>query len=285
MSDFLMFSKPYIECRDVDPLYDVLRAVCDLRGYGTKARIKYVLWYQMWYNLASAETAWTHGLNIETAKLPTGVERRGFRNGYNMLRHWDEVICKLLNSDQLYNVAGTGTWNDVGELLMTVWGNGRWAAYKGCELLQKVCGLPIKPTDMGHAHSSGPRKGLALLFEGAPDHDRQDAEAIAWLDEASNDLLALMLSYGIKCDMGEAETACCDFHTLHDGRYYVGHDIDHLQEAINKSDCPTKTQLMYARKISLPNHYLGELNGWSGVDKPRCKLYRDESIIAVRTQL
>jgi hypothetical protein len=144
-------------------------------------------------------------------------------------------------------------------------------------------GFDMIPPDMGHKTSSGPRKGLALLFPEAPTDDSN--VAIKVLDDLGEWLFRHMLDHGIPVkDLGEVETCCCDFHSMVKGHYYVGHDIDHLQDSMNRKETPVlvRHQIKEARRMSLPVHYLGELNDWDGVDKARKSHYARTGEILTR---
>jgi hypothetical protein len=317
MNDFLDYSKYSIWSKDVDPVYDVLKAIHRLLGYGEgdrDNRVKHTFWYLSWYNLMSAQEAWNYVTetgdelpDYNLCKLPTGIERRGFRDGYQMMKHMESLQKIAADWNNAHNRDGQGwfddwiaagftnnakvNWGIAYERLQTVYGNGRWAAYKGCELLQKVCGLNLEPPDMGHKGSSGPRKGLAMLFRDCPAHGDQSAQAIELLDRMSDDLLDHMRKWysdnPVVQDLGVVETCLCDFHSMAHGGYYVGHDIDLMQEGVSKSKAPqeVKDLLWNARAVALPHHYLGELGGWNGVDKDRKRAYRDQNVIMIRGEL
>lgn len=284
LEDFTLFGKAHIESRDVDPLYPVIAHLID--GWELAEQIEFIHHYCAWYDIVSSLTAWEAGLRAGTAdlnnpehmrlaKMKTGVERRGLRGGSNLLKHlafqdatveWEAMECE--------------TWEDTEAKIRTIHGNGRWAAYKLSELMQKAVGLPIIPTTMGHGFSSGPRKGLALLFDDAPRYKDQSRWAIRKLDKLSDELLE---ACPWASDMAVLETVCCDFHSLWKGRYYVGHDIDAMLGSINdQASDPIRNTLMKARIGTLPTDYLGELCGWGGVQKDRLNAYSDKGEVWVR---
>src|SRR5260221_8035979 len=69
----------------------------------------------------------------------------------------------------------------------------------------------------------------------------------------------------------------CEFHSMAEGRYYPGHDIDLLQEQMLAAQLPAETmhELWAFRRKTFDTPYLGEYMGWSGVDKARNRFYRD----------
>lgn len=304
MVDFLQYSRYSIASKDVDPLYPVLCSLHSAMELDTEGKLHHLMWYLGWYNLMSAQTAWEgvrkyHEPTIQQSQLPTGVERRGFRGGVSMLKHFRELNKMLVNyggSFETWLTTGLTNnprinWGIVFNRLTSVWGNGRWAAYKGCELLQKVAGLDLEPFSMGHEGSSGPRHGLELLFpENCPAHDDNSEEAIFKLDALSDDLLTEMVAAGTGvADLGEAETCLCDFHSMVNGGYYVGHDIDMLLGSVYASKAPdeVKKQILDAMEASLPHSYLGFKNEprWYGVDSARKTAYRDQGQLVVRVVL
>ena len=288
--DFCAFGQAHLECQDVDPAYPVLRHL--LRNEGLAGRIESCHHYVAWYNIASSLEAWSGGLRAHSvdpalihhwklALLPTGVERRGLRGGANLMDHLanQNVVLNGMPWDKW--TAQAATWDQMGQLIQTIKGNGRWAAYKLCELMQKVAGLDITPTDMGHEFSSGPRKGLALLYDDCPEHKDQRKTSIARLNELSDDLMNRCVLW---CpDIALLETLLCDFHSLWKGHFYVGHDTDEMLAGINKlTDGPVKNRLLEARAAPLPSDYLGEHSGWTGVCKDRIRAYIDQGEIWVR---
>jgi hypothetical protein len=72
------------------------------------------------------------------------------------------------------------------------------------------------------------------------------------------------------------ESLACDFNSLNKGRYYIGRDIDRQQYRIQRAEDATGIickELWDARKRVFPHKYLGELNGWEGIEKDRLLHY------------
>ena len=156
-------------------------------------------------------------------------------------------------------------WNEVRKAIEQPWGNGRWASYKTVEILQKVHGWPLVAPDMGNDGSSGPRQTLARLYD-LPSGDSKAAVAAA--DAAGVDLQKRLAEAGVRLEIEEVETVLCDFGNVMKGKFYVGHDIDGMAEAIMHPSVPpeVRERLFTARKVTLPHEYLGELKGWDGID-------------------
>ena len=66
------------------------------------------------------------------------------------------------------------------------------------------------------------------------------------------------------------------------GRYYIGKDIDEQLHHLLAVPSDFTPLALRARQLAFPEHYLGELHGWDGPDKDRCKVYRDTGRIIVR---
>ena len=296
---FVEFSRAHLASRDIDPVYPVLKHLVKDDHPGTAhAR---VFAYLAFYSLASSEQAlvqgmdgwWLYGTPTEVppwAHFPTGVERRSLRGGKNMMKHLDALTatCEAHGSFEDWLDRGvvegrpTVSWERMRLVTSEPWGNGRWASYKTCEVLWKVLDYPLEATDMGNEFSTGPREGLALLgyaFEG------NSKGVIAKLDEVAFDLCdKLTDALGETVGIEEFETLLCDWKSTVKGHYYVGHDIDLMLEGANAPFVheEVRARILEARAATLPHEYLGELNGWSGVDKERNAAYRELGAVLTR---
>jgi hypothetical protein len=76
----------------------------------------------------------------------------------------------------------------------------------------------------------------------------------------------------------------CDFNSTRKGHYYVGHDIDQMLAQIKAAGLSPDDErlLLDIRREVFPADYLGELNGWDGVDKDRRKVYQRTGVIVWR---
>jgi hypothetical protein len=292
------FSRHQLLSRDVDPLYPVLRVL--EKDMDEEMALWHTLLYVAYYNVTSSHFAFNNypkpggaiPMDLDVASLPTGVERRGLRGGYNMQQHiysllgiwlahgesWKSWLTYDFTDDPREN------WKTLNITLQMPMYNGRWAAYKTAEILKTVHDFPVEPTDMGMAFSSGPRWGLSLLYG---EVQGNGPVAVARLDRQAEDLHRLLIEdYNLGVTLAELETMLCDFHSLCEGKYYVGHDIDQMQEQIvraySTNDSQLPGELWQARQLALPHDYLGELNGWVGVDKARKGYYRTHHEVIVR---
>lgn len=289
-SHFALFHGLACGTFDVDPTYPVLRRI----GGGKSKESAYWMTFLhvAYYHLGSAlkvldaveEPA---GVPDRFLQLPCSTERRGHRDPRRLHLH----LRSLLGVVERHGSFGAwlesdlpgdpvDAWRATTDKVLSVWGNGRWAAYKTCELLWKVNGLKLEAPDMGHAHSSGPRRGLELLFDGLPTGNKP--ADIARLDQVSRELCLrlgdLQLPYGVE----EVETTLCDFKSLCHGRYYVGHDIDQMLAQLLEVVSEHGGLALDARAETLPLEYLGELNGWRGVDPVRRTVYKKTGKILTR---
>jgi len=145
-------------------------------------------------------------------------------------------------------------------------------------------GWQIEAPGIGAEGASGPAQGLALIFGENRNAGEQEIQAV---------MLNRFISkqHSLEIPLNTLETVLCDFHSLFEGRYYVGHDIDQMQSQIAQgvSDArkhevsPTPVYDVFnARAHALPRAYLGEYHDWEGVDADRDKVYRDQGVIKYR---
>jgi hypothetical protein len=308
--DFVQFSQAQLDAQDVDPVYPVLRIL--QRDLTREQRFWHTFLYVAFYNIASAEEAFAYvnelgTLPAELASLPTGVERRGLRGGQPLNRHLAS-LAEIAHAEGSLEAWITG-WETAPETpdermaayrivrdvkLRQPWGNGRWAAYKTAEILQKVNGLPLQATDMGNDDSTGPRQGLELLFgkpEGsaAEQLETLDKLGVVVMDTLNDELRGWLHSHPVFMLRGdvtidEVETMLCDFHALVDGRYYVGHDIDQMHDQLKRSKAQ---QFMWnawrARREIFEPRWLAEVVGRDpAVEPDRKRAYAELGIILTR---
>lgn len=299
--DYRRFHLHALSTRDVDPVYPVLLHLLRSLGADTETRLWAVLLHVAYYDLGSslrvlAEVPRPGPVPPALLGLPCATERRGHRNRpaldahlrsigqqiqkYGSLTDWLSPVYDL--SDGRGNIDEQLAWGAASDLIGRLFGNGRWAAYKTCEMLAAVAGMPLRAPDMGHAHSTGPRKGLALLSP-APIPLGNSPEEISQLDRLSRFLVEDLRDDGAAASIETAETTLCDFHALSVGRYYVGHDIDKMQHQLSTAPSGLSGAAFAARQAALPAEYLGECTDRSGVDRERRRAYRDTGEILTRS--
>jgi Amino acid:DNA transferase len=303
--DFVSFSRLQLSTGDNDPAYPVLRIL--QADMGREQSIWHTLLYVAFYNIASATEAfayvnWPNVLPDDLATLPTATERRGLRGGAPLNRHLASIV-EIVEQHGSLVAWLTSSIPDGAELTMEQreeayriirdvklrepWGNGRWAAYKTAEILEKVNDMPLTATDMGNDESTGPRKGLELLYGKV---QGSGAEAIEQLDtlgaETMMRLNAELLLNNQRVEIDEVETLLCDFHALAEGHYYVGHDIDQMYEQLKRHEEIRSGQFLFpvwrARSQVFPLRYLAERAEYAGVDRDRMKAYQQLGAIVTR---
>lgn len=289
--DYVRFHRLALETRDVDPVYPVLRRISDAQDWSTGKRVQAVLAHVTYYDLGSAL------LTLETGdwrKRPMGTERRNLLPDGQLDKHViateKEVVfygghVRWLMTD-LSSTDRQDNWRVVTERLVRVHGNGRWAAYKICEMLAEIADFPLTAPDMGHAHSTGPRQGLNLLYPAARAVRGMRPAAISALDTYSTQLCARLEGEGLPASIAQTETTLCDFHGVVTGRYYVGHDIDLMQKQLLRAGDaggPLVEAAWRARLAVLPASCLGEVGRrWEGPDRLRKLAYRRTGEILTR---
>lgn len=302
----LVFGKHLMKSRDIDPLYPMLEHVIEERNMDEDEAYWFTFLYVAWYNISVGLHAWhlcseasdrilPHIYNAPLA-WPTGIERRASRGG-RVIGHIESFLeasretgtaawfLQELDMEATTLEEKHANWKIVNARLQTLRMNGRWAAYKHCEVLRRVHGVPIIAPDMGNQFSSGPREGLAMIYG---EIEGQGPKVIEQLDRQGVHLQRLLSKRGLETDIEELETILCNWKSLRKGKYVVGHDIDENQEQIDLAlerglINDEEAALLYeAREATLPGAYLGELHDWHGVDKERCKAYARSGLILGR---
>lgn len=290
--DYYRFHEIQVECGDMDPAYPVLRNVAESLDLDTEHRLWLILLFTSYYHMGSALAALDKATDPKWAvraslDLPCATERRGHWYRPRLTRHLQAVqeIAQSpggLRQFLLSDLHGTPeeNWAQVQHRAGLLPGNGRWASFKTTELIQSVIGVELHAPDMQHAHSSGPRHGLGLLFDNLPTGNGPGV--IAALNLISTLLVDDMRASGLKVAVETAETSLCDFHALVGGRYYPGRDIDQMQLQLEAVPSPLGHYAWRARRRVLPLHYLGEVNGRTGIDRDAMICYRTTGRIPVR---
>lgn len=277
------FAAAHVRSHDIDPVYPILSWL--ERNQGEEDALERSLIYVAFYNVASAET-FRLADDPAMLRLPTGIERRGLRGGAPMSAHLEGLyhLRAEYGSLRAWLLSQGATWNQVREAVELAYGNGRWASYKTVEILAKVHGWPLTAPDMGNYGSSGPRWTLNLLYPDLPPGD--SAAAVDAADAAAADLLAALAERDVVLGIEELETVLCDFGSMTKGHFYVGHDIDKMLEQTLHPSVPAAVRelLWMARAEALPTEYLGELRGWSGVDRFLCGHYARTGEVITRPQ-
>ena len=290
-ADYAQFHEAQTQSRDMDPAYPVLKWFAD--SLDRESGLWLTFLFVGYYHMGSALKAFSlHPSPTvpgqDTLKLPIAQPRRSHRATLRFAQHLDSLCAKTEQHGGLGAWLDSATtsqdplenWKTLNDELTTVRGNGRWAAYKTAEILMKSHQFNLAAPDMGNANSSGPRKGLGLFFPGLP-QGNSPAE-IAQLDQLSQKVVDYLQGKTSQVSIETAETSLCDFYAMNKGRYYVGIDIDEMQEQLLRVPSDLTHLAFKARYETLPHEYLGELNGWEGIDKSRKSVYSTTRQIALR---
>lgn len=293
LGDFKDFARLMIETKDIDPLYPVMRELYELMELGEEEALWATAVYLAYYNLPSGLVARNlvtrrlQGVPSVLPPLPIAVERRGHRDPVKLDRHLMSLIHVAQDSGGLGNWLSIALGSDpvinfrlLYDRVQTVWGNGRWAAFKWVELLKEVHGFNVAAPDMMLEEASGPLDGLRRF---APHGSKLcDLEHVAVM------LHEMLHALGVPTTWEQLETLLCNWNSLCSAHYYVGHDIDELQGQIVAArgdlDPDTERLLYEARRRALPADYLGELNGWTGVRKDLMALYAEHGLVSRHQQ-
>lgn len=284
--DFCTFARLQINSTDIDPVYPVLKAYYDTEGYDLSTRVWKTFLYEACYNLASAHILWDllpeppHDMLLPLIpSVKTGIERRGFRGDSKLLTvHIKSFLNHVYHvspwhtnlGNWISSVASKG-WTAVRNDFEEIKYNGSWASFKWADLTKHVLGFPIEAADIGvggKGETAGPIPGMVRLTGLDWKTCAEDVEAQKALLEESREM-------GVPfAGLDQLETSLCDFNSLCKKSYYIGHDIDMMQEGL-----PIDSPLWMSRKMAIPHKYLGELNWWQGIRKDMNSLYVDSRFI------
>jgi hypothetical protein len=268
------FGKVLISSGDIDPVYPVLKHIYQSRGWDLKGdealwqTALYLASYKLTVGLAIYRNRpWPKDTEAFLRKFPTATERRGLRGPEKMWKHVQSLFANVNRQTGSISQWITNGWGrcplanyDVFyERCQEIWGNGRWAAFKWCELLKKVHGFPLEAPDMGLKNASGPREGLCMVF-GLP-----SATPVDVLNRWAHALRVQLGQLGLEVDDWETlETVLCNYHSHALGKYNVGHDIEEMYVDILKSPflhSADHVALFEARSAVFHPKYLRECRG------------------------
>jgi hypothetical protein len=273
-SDFCKFSKKQLTTKDNDPMYPVLESVFKQRGYDEETKLWYLYLYTTFYHVGSAENLFNKypkktKINYNYVRpLLTGIERRGFRGNTNWLVTINSLDKYHTMIDFVSPVKRGGMlgWKEMRMRFEEIKHNGAWSSYKFADLLAHVMHYDIQADDIG---SNPSVLGAAQMITGV---SIRTAEKSA---QFQNELYDKCKKAGVEfTGLDQMETCLCDFHTLTDGRYYVGNDID-----MNMKQIPDLPEFWRARKMVFDSKNLGEVNNWEGERKDLKKQYLTKGVI------
>lgn len=273
-SDFCEFSNKQLESKDIDPMYPVLESVFKQRDYDEETKLWYLYLYTTFYHVGSAEEVFNKypKKTIIDSKNEiyhvTGIERRGFRGNLK----WIDTINELERYDSMIDFVsvtkrgGMLGWKEMRMRYQEIKNNGPWASYKFADLLAHVMNYSIQADDIGNNKSV---LGCAEVLTGV------NSKIVEKSGQLQNDLYDECIKSGVQfTGLDQLETCLCDFHTILDGRYYVGNDID-----MNMKQIPDLPEFWKARQEVFDSKFLGENHNWVGERKDKKKQYVDKNLI------
>lgn len=287
LNDLYFFAIHHTESQDIDPVYPVLKWYYNREGFDSETALWFTTLYLAYYNLGSAATAFNVcpeftviPYSPELCTFPIATERRNLLGGklkffidsYKAFCATQETQENFIKSE--FTTDPINNYEVFWETSQLLWGNGRWATFKWAELLKEVHGFPLTAPDMRLQFCSGPKEGLSRLYR------THESASVAYLNHCAGHLQSYLAKRGLNLTWERLETVLCDFNSLYKGHYYVGHDIDQMQEQL--SVLPRTHNLYRARLETIPHQYLGELHERSGIDKIRLKMYQQNGVILVR---
>jgi hypothetical protein len=169
-------------------------------------------------------------------------------------------------------------WDILKQNINEVYGNGRFGTFTTAEMIQKVNGADVEITGFDNDGSSAPADGVSRIYK-CDRNNLQDLDKNA--EKIYGDLLRLQMNpFYTKTDRGVTESVLCNLSGMCRGRFYSGRNLDRQQQRIKRVEGLGYTKelkpLWEARKQVFQHDFLGELNGWEGISKPRLTAYRDE---------
>jgi len=290
------FAQHLIESRDQDPIYPILYELSRLREYDPEESLWLSVVYQAFYHLPAALEAMRRLgdfrnlapstlLDAQLQQLPTGIERRGLRGG--LVVSYLSLVSearKRAGGFQKWLTDGWGTnpylnYSYFQQTWQNVEFNGRWSSFKMAEILKVSHSWNIAAPHMDLWKSTGPRQSLEYLY------DLSKPDLITLNETGENFRHRLQKSLNRAVDWETVETVLCNWNSVRQGRYYVGHDIDELQTQIehaNYLSVADQMDILAARLAALPDAYLGEHHGWDRLSKSRQRAWIDAGLVVIR---
>ncbi len=264
---FVRFVELQLETGDYDAVIPFMLGMRKHHSLDLRQAVELGLLYMAYYNEASAWTHYItheglHGQGIDA--LPIETQRRNLYGGRIHL-HLAELHAMNQEKHWLDRLHDCATWAEVLDEVGSVYGNGRWSAFTGGELLLHICEANhLLPDSYEVMDSSGPLKGLVAL-------------GLEPSEEACGLLLNSLADLNLLVSCGQLESLLCDWSSVCKGQLYAGRSIDRQQDRILKVEDRTDQKipsLWHVRQQVYPLETLGELNGWVGIDRDRLKHYK-----------
>ena len=285
LSNFARFGGAMILSGDIDPQFWILRYMYKKLKLDRNTALWWTCVYLLYYHLGSAVQAWKRypepcfiRKKDWSRDLPYFKQRRCFR-GNEYARDQINTIVKVSNGDlaswidNLVDNNSEESWTRIREAMSELPYHGPWSSYKFCDMMKFVHSYPITAPDIGTkpGATAGPIAGLNSLTG-------LDWKRCANDNQLHRDLLQMTIDLGAPVNgLDQLESMLCDYQSLINGKYYVGHDIDRdqAQLELERRRDPVLDILWGARRHIFDERLLGEVGGWSGVRSHLNKVYKD----------
>ncbi len=285
LRDFARFGRAMILSGDIDPQFPILKHMYKELKLDRNTALWFTCVYLLYYHLGSAVQAWKRYPEPDIIRkkdwgsdLPYFKQRRCFR-GNEYARDQINTLVSLSDGDlvswvdNLVSNNREESWTRIREAVSELPYHGPWSSYKFCDMMKFVHSYPITAPDIGTkpGATAGPIAGLNTLTGLGWDRCADDSQL-------HRDLLQMVIDRGTPVNgLDQLESMLCDWQSLTNGRYYLGHDIDRdqAQLELERKRNPVLDILWEARLQIFDKRLLGEIGGWSKVRNHLNDVYRN----------
>jgi len=283
LNNFARFGGAMILSGDIDPQFPILKNLYHTLNLDRNTALWWTCIYLLYYHLGSAVQAWKRypepcfiPKKDWSRDLPYFKQRRCFRGNEYALNQINTIV-KVSNGDlatwidNLVNNNSEESWTRIREAVSELPYHGPWSSYKFCDMMKFVHSYPITAPDIGTkpGATAGPIAGLNSLTG-------LDWKICANDNQLHRELLQMTIDLGAPVNgLDQLESMLCDYQSLINGRYYVGHDIDRDQSQLMLHNNKLSNILWKARRHIFDERLLGEVWDWSGVRSYLNGVYKD----------
>lgn len=280
--DFLEFSQMSLAMSDFDAEQPICKYLIESQDMDRASKLWLCFLYMAFYDEASMMAVYNETAPFTVPKdldLPIAKNRRNLWGG-RLKKHFEALAEHARHSADWpfhdFDDDPAQNFEKLKKTVKAVWGNGRWATFTTAELIQKMfpeLGMVI--TNIDAKDASGPADGLCRLF-------KCTKKEVERMDLGLEYAYAALLERGMRptytdLDRGVVESILCTFSGTVRGVYYSGRNVDRQQHRImtvEEEKGIELNQLWIARQKTIDEKFLGELNGWVGIDKERLQHYK-----------
>lgn len=246
--NFRDFSTQLITTQDLDPDYVFMRAIGQERKLTQAEMVLWAIHKIFIYDTASEYLVMFKGRTIET--LPHGAERR--KNRHHTRRNLDAFLTRFAIADL------PREYTEARKYLTQFPGVGDWAAWKFCDLMERVCDIPMNfsRVDFRTAYDY-PLRGLCAV-NNHPDSFvrflKDDHNFINFMTEAWNQIDRTLKAPPMldrEINLQELETCLCKYHSYLSGHYKIGKDTAHLNDRFRRERIEIPVDLTKLHKTPL----------------------------------